>query len=354
MANSDIMFRILSIDGGGIRGIIPAKILALLEEELGRRDMSPHIYDYFDMICGTSTGGIIAIGLALGMSAGDILKLYIDNAEVIFPHKNLAKKSWRVACGKSFYDRKNLKKLVSEAYDKAAGASPARLGHSHTRLCIPVYNAHKGAMHVFKTCHHPELIREYQMPAVDIAMSTAAAPVYFDSYEFDFTFLDGSQKFSYSNIVDGGIMANNPTLIGYTEAIQALDVKPEDLAILSMGTGNNLLNDLPKTLSAKYWLYENKPLRLYDLISSAQADYTSNLMKFFQRGIGTSGEPKFIYDRLQYSFSNDNEVSMDDSAAQSLEHLENIGQEIYGQYATALIRTYFQDYKQPFEPCSKL
>ena len=348
------MFRILSIDGGGIRGIIPAKILALLEEELGRRDMSTNICDYFDMICGTSTGGIIAIGLGLSMSASDILKLYVDNAGIIFPHKNLINKSCRVLCDKSFYDRNVLKKLVSESYDKAASASPARLGHSHTRLCIPVYDAHKGAVHVFKTSHHPELIKEYQMPAVDVAMSTAAAPIYFDSYAFDFTFLDGSQNFSYSNIVDGGIMANNPTLIGYTEAIQVLEVKPEDLAILSLGTGNNLLNDLPKTLSAKYWLYEDKLLRLYDLISSAQADYTSNLMKFFQRGIGTSGEPKFIYDRLQHSFSNDNEISMDDSAAKSLEHLEYIGQELYGQYATSLLRKYFQDYKQPFVPYRNL
>lgn len=154
------MFRILSIDGGGIRGIIPAKILALLEEELGRRGMSPHIYDYFDMICGTSTGGIIAIGLGLGMSAGDILKLYVDNAGIIFPHKNLATKTCRIACGKSFYKRDVLKKLVSMVYDNAAGVSPARLGHSHTRLCIPVYDAHKGAMHVFKTSHHPELISQ--------------------------------------------------------------------------------------------------------------------------------------------------------------------------------------------------
>lgn len=348
------MFRILSIDGGGIRGIIPAKILALLEEELGRRGMSTHIYDYFDMICGTSTGGIIAVGLGLGMSAGDILKLYVDNAEIIFPHKNRLNKSCRVLFSKSFYNRSILKKLVSESYDKAAGASPARLGHSHTRLCIPVYDAHKGAMHVFKTSHHPELIREYQMPAVDVAMSTAAAPVYFDSYGFEYCPINGGQKMTYSNIIDGGIMANNPTLIGYTEAVQSLKIPVGDLAILSLGTGTNLLSDLPKTLTAKYWLYENKRFRLYDLISSAQADYTSNLMKFYQRGIGNSGTPMFIYDRLQHSFSDDDEVDMDDSSLRSLKHLENIGQELYGDYATSLLNTYFQGTKIPFEPCSRL
>lgn len=348
------MFRILSIDGGGIRGIIPAKILALLEEELGRRGKTPRICDYFDMICGTSTGGIIAVGLGLGMTASDILKLYIDNAEAIFPQKSWRKKVLNIARGKSLYDREILKSLIEEAYNNAAGTKPARLGHSHTRLCIPVYDAHKGAMHAFKTSHHPELIREYQMPAVDVALSTAAAPVYFDSYEFDYNSITGGQRMSYSNIIDGGIMANNPTLIGYTEAVQALKVPVNELAILSLGTGNNLLSDLPKRLSAKYWLYENKRFRLYDLISSAQADYTSNLMKFYQRGIGMSGTQMFIYDRLQHSFSNDDEVGMDDSTPQALKHLENIGQEMYGDNATILLDRYFQHTKEPFEPCSKL
>ena len=348
------MFRILSIDGGGIRGIIPAKILALLEEELGRRGMSTNFYDYFDMMCGTSTGGIIAVGLGLGMSAGDILKLYIDNAESIFPHKSGGKKLCNIISGKPLYERDVLRSLITEAYDKAAGVTPARLGHSHTRLCIPVYDAHKGAMHVFKTSHHTELIRDYQIPAVDIALSTAAAPVYFDSYDFEYWPINGGQKMSYSNIIDGGIMANNPTLIGYTEAVQSLKVPVGELAILSLGTGNNLLSDLPKTLTAKYWLYEDMHFRLYDLISSAQTDYTSNLMKFYQRGIGNSESPLFIYDRLQHSFNNDDEVGMDDSAPQSLKHLENIGQELYGDHATALLSTYFQKVKEPFKPYSKL
>lgn len=70
------MFKILSIDGGGIRGIIPAKILSLIEEKLNQEGKENQICDYFDLICGTSTGGIIAIGLALGMRASDILSLY--------------------------------------------------------------------------------------------------------------------------------------------------------------------------------------------------------------------------------------------------------------------------------------
>lgn len=349
------MFRILSIDGGGIRGIIPAKILAMLEEELKRQNKSSHIYDYFDLICGTSTGGIIAIGLGLGMSASDILDLYLDNAASIFPKKRFLKKLCLIKRGKSFYERDCLKNLVKQSYDKAVGETPARLGHSHTRLCIPAYDAYKGAMRVFKTSHHSDLIRDYQMPAVDVAMSTAAAPVFFDSYQYQYTPLNGNQPMFYSNLVDGGIMANNPALIGYIEAVCSLNAKPEEIAILSLGTGNNLLSDFPKPLSAKYWLYENKHLlRLIDLISSAQDDYTINLMKFLQRGIGPSGAQQFIYDRLQHPFCNDEDISMDESAPDKLKHLENIGQELYGDHAAALLKTYFQDVKQPFVPYSKL
>lgn len=82
-------FKILSIDGGGIRGMMPARLLSELEDELTREGKNPRLCDYFDLICGTSTGGIIALGLALGMPAQDVLKLYRDNASNIFKKKTL-------------------------------------------------------------------------------------------------------------------------------------------------------------------------------------------------------------------------------------------------------------------------
>lgn len=91
-------FRILSIDGGGIRGIIPAKGLALLECELSKRKMPANICDYFDLICGTSTGAILAIGLALGISAQKMLDLYLKHAKEIFPHQNILKQGFKILC----------------------------------------------------------------------------------------------------------------------------------------------------------------------------------------------------------------------------------------------------------------
>ena len=79
------MRRILSIDGGGIKGVFPAAFLATLEEATGLR-----IADYFDLIVGTSTGGIIAIGLGLGFSGSDLLRFYEHYGPQIFPKRHFA------------------------------------------------------------------------------------------------------------------------------------------------------------------------------------------------------------------------------------------------------------------------
>ena len=350
------MFRILSIDGGGIRGIIPAKILSLVEDELRRQDKSTDLSDYFDLICGTSTGGIIAIALGLGLSPKTILQLYTSHAGEIFPKRTLKGMIARVIGGKSLYERDRLAQLLEQTYSGAVdGTTTVRLGHSKTRLCIPTYDANKGAMHVFKTSHHPQLLRDYQIPAHMVALATASAPIYFDSYDFEYTPQDGGEKMYYYSNIDGGIMANNPTLIGYTEAVQSLNIPVGEVAILSLGTGDHLFRDIPRTMNAKSWFYRKKRiLPLYDLISSAQADYTCNLMKFYQRGLGEGGQPQFVYERIQHNFEAEHVIAMDDSSRKSLLRLENIGQELYGDHSNTILTTFFGDVKDEFVPENKL
>ena len=344
------MFKILSIDGGGIRGIIPAKILALAEEELNRTGKAGRICDYFDLICGTSTGGIIAIGLALGMPASEILSFYLDNAGMIFPRQSSKTKLMKILLKQELYKRDGLKRLLSSAYDKYAEASPARLGHCKTRVCIPAYDAEVGMMHVFKTPHDPQLVRDYQIPACDIALSTAAAPVYFDSYDFAYTIKGDSKLLHYNCMIDGGIMANNPTLIGYTEAVHALNIPVEDIAILSLGTGNKMFKDKPQKMAGRYWLFKNMSIPLYDLISSAQADYTDNLMKFFQKGIGVGGNKRFIYHRLQKSFEKESVIDMDSSNKEELHLLEEMGQKLFTDNKQPLLQTFLNETKQGYQP----
>lgn len=349
------MFRILSIDGGGIRGIIPAKILSLVEDELRRQGKSTDISDYFDLICGTSTGGIIAIALGLGLSPKTILQLYTSHAGEIFPKRTLKAMIARVLKGKSLYERDSLAQLLEQTYSRAMEGATVRLGQSKTRLCIPSYDANKGAMHVFKTSHHPQLLRDYQIPAHMVALATASAPIYFDSYDFDYTPQDGGERMYYYSNIDGGIMANDPTLIGYTEAVHALNIPVGEVAILSLGTGDHLFRDIPRTMNAKSWFYHKKRfLPLYDLISSAQADYTCNLMKFFQCGLGEGGQPQFIYERIQHNFEAEHVIAMDDSSQKSLLRLENIGQELYGDHCNTILTTFFGNVKEEFVPENRL
>ena len=216
-------FRILSIDGGGIRGIIPAKGLSLIEAELLRQGKSPHIHDYFDLICGTSTGAILAIGLALGISAQRMLDLYLQHAKDIFPSKNAIITAFKIlAKGKSLYERDKLSRLIEETYKSAVLNETPRIGHCKTRVCIPTYDVSTGKIHVFKTSHHPQFDRDYQIPAHHAALASAAAPMYFNSYDFEYKLRGNNTKMNYYANVDGGVMANNPTLIGYVEAVKTL------------------------------------------------------------------------------------------------------------------------------------
>ncbi len=106
-------------------------------------------------------------------------------------------------------------------------------------------------------------------------------------------------------------------------------------------------------MAGRYWLYHNKSLPLYDLISSAQADYTDNLMKFYQKGLGTGGDVRFIYHRFQHSFENENNIGLDASDDISMNNMEHIGQNIFTDNM-ATIMSFFDCQKQPYIPLQKL
>lgn len=100
--------------------------------------------EYFDLICGTSTGGIIAIGLGLGMSAKEIHQLYEDNATQIFGSSNTRFIRYVKQIFFSKHSRTNLSQILENAFLKYSNDNDTRLGHSKTRLCIPSFNASEG------------------------------------------------------------------------------------------------------------------------------------------------------------------------------------------------------------------
>jgi patatin-like phospholipase/acyl hydrolase len=217
-------FRILSLDGGGIRGVFPAAFLGRLEEHLEHP-----IGHYFDLIAGTSTGGIIAIGLGLGLSAADILKLYVEQGPAIFDQEHSAIGNWvrqRLRGIAHLLITKHSSEPLRRALEGVLGRQ--RLGESRTRLVIPAWHPVLERVYIYKTAHHPRLETDYRQPAIDAALATAAAP----------TFLKPHMTESSVELVDGGVWANNPIGVAAIEAIGMLGWPGDRLKILSIGTIN--------------------------------------------------------------------------------------------------------------------
>jgi patatin-like phospholipase/acyl hydrolase len=212
-------FRILSLDGGGIKGAFTASVVAALEEDAGKS-----MADYFDLITGTSTGGIIALGLGLGLPAKDIVAFYQQHGPTIFPCTSLVSR-WS-GFFRWLTGPKHSHQVLKAALKQVLG--DRKLGESKCRLVIPTYDANAGRIFLLKTAHHERFKYDYQAPMVDVALATAAAPTYFRAAPFP-----THQNASY---VDGGVWANCPALVGITEAVGFLNVPLEQIDVLSIGT----------------------------------------------------------------------------------------------------------------------
>lgn len=211
-------FKILSIDGGGILGILPCLILAEIEKRF--LDGEP-IGNHFDMIVGTSTGGIITLGLGQGKSAQEISKLYIERGRFIFPGNRLTRwlRGW---AGWAFtpYDRGNLEKELRREF------GDDHFGSSSIPTCIPSFDGRYGEPYVFKTPHHPDYKNDQYERLVDVGLSTAAAPTFF-----------AAVKRNGYVFADGGIWANNPAMIGVVDALACYDLDRTQIRLLSLGCG---------------------------------------------------------------------------------------------------------------------
>jgi patatin-like phospholipase/acyl hydrolase len=217
-------FKILSIDGGGIKGLYSSTILEHLEKKY-----NCSCSDYFDLLCGTSTGGLIALGLSLKIPASDISQIYEKHGHIIFPKQSKLKGLIR----QTFYHGKfsdiPLKGVLKETFgDKT-------ISESNNLLCIPSYTYTDARPWVFKFDHKEgKLDRDNKAKYVDVALATSAAPTYFPLAEIDY--------YDYKQFVDGGVWANNPSLIGLLEALTYFvgeNKEYDGIQILSISSLNN-------------------------------------------------------------------------------------------------------------------
>jgi uncharacterized protein len=214
-------FRILSIDGGGIRGVFPAAVLAELEKRfLGGSSIANH----FDMIAGTSTGGIIALALARGLTARQALNIYVERGDRIFPPASGFGKLPRMIrwIFKPKHDQSTLKDELLRIFgDKV-------LNDAVTRLVIPSFEGRYGEPFLYKTPHHPDYQKDRHKKFAHVALHTSAAPSYYPGVDDDGYIM-----------VDGGIWANNPVMNALVDALACFDLAREDVRILSLGTGES-------------------------------------------------------------------------------------------------------------------
>jgi uncharacterized protein len=217
----DRPFKILSLDGGGIRGVYAATILTLIEKEITAGEP---IAAYFDTIAGTSTGGIIALGLGLKKPASQIEKLYVEDGHLVFPERWRKRSIWRYLrhLRGSLHDHTELERLLYATFQDET------IGDSSARLVIPAFLSPKTQIAVLKTDHHEDFKKDYVMAAWEAARATSAAPTIFQGHSAgdDYVFLDG------------GVWANNPIMAAIVDTLSAYDVTREQIQIFSIGTGN--------------------------------------------------------------------------------------------------------------------
>lgn len=205
-------FQILSLDGGGLRGIFAAAVLAGLEEDLGIR-----IIDHFDLIAGTSTGGIVALALGLGLTPRQIVEFYTQLGPQVFRDRTRlrAVRHWF----RAKYDANPLHAALADVFGEH------NFGESTKRLVITSYNLGSDDVYLFRTPHLPQLKRDWRERAVNVALATTAAPTYLPGFPL-----------SGTRLVDGGVWANNPAMVALIEATGPLAVPMEQIRVFSLGT----------------------------------------------------------------------------------------------------------------------
>ena len=223
--NAGRPFRILCLDGGGIRGAYSAAALAYWEKAAPRP-----IVEHFDLIAGTSTGGLLAIGLGLGLTASDMLTFYREKGPEIFPSDRSLDAGWHAFRHwfTTKFDSAVLKDRLQSAFAGAPRGSKS-LDGSLCRLVIPSYNAEADQLHIWRTPHGSFSATHRGQDPVAAALATAAAPTYFDPVQTP-------GVVATITAIDGGVWANHPGLVAITEAVRYLQIPIERIEMLSIGT----------------------------------------------------------------------------------------------------------------------
>lgn len=314
-------FRILSIDGGGIRGIIPGKILAAVEKHLQKVKDDPdlRIADCFDMIAGTSTGGILScIYLADDPSnpgrprftAEEAVGLYLDRGDEVFDLSLWRRffNPWQIR------DEKYSADGIEEALDDYFGDTRLRALLKPT--LITAYDMRNRHAHFFRQHRAHEDRMDFLVK--DVARATSAAPTYFEPARVK------SMSGVPFTLIDGGLFANNPAMCAYAEARRREEFgnpTAKNMMILSLGTGE---------VKKRYFYKEYKDAGLLewatpllDIMMGGVAETTDYQMQKMFQAVKAPDQ----YLRINIELLDETTAAMDNATPENIARLSAIGQE---------------------------
>ncbi|XP_059454420.1 patatin-like protein 2 [Corylus avellana] len=332
---------VLSIDGGGIRGLIPGTILNFLESELQKLDgEDARIADYFDVIAGTSTGGIVTAMLTAPdennrplFAAKDIKDFYLNHCPKIFPQGAplfpYATKIMKALSGPK-YDGVHLHNIIREKLGSI------KLHQTLTNVVIPTFDISRLQPTIFSSY---EVKKNPSMDALlsDICISTSAAPTYFPTYYFETKDAEGKVLGKF-NLADGGVAANNPTLVAMGEVSKEMirgspdffPIKPMDYGrflVISLGTGSHKAEEKYNAPEAAKWgvlewLTNGGSTPIIDVYSEASADMVDVHLSVVFKAL--HGEKSYL--RIQDDTLNGIISSMDIATTENLDDLVEAGE----------------------------
>lgn len=303
--------RILSLDGGGIRGLVTCLWLAGVEQALAHA-RKPALIDNFDLLAGSSTGAMIACGLGIGLSPAQLAGLYRQHRHTIFP--GMPRRLWS-RLGRTFqqgisaprYDGRGLEQVLGEVFGDAT------LGDLSRPTLVMAYDTLGRKPVVFKSFkpgHASLRIR-------DVCRASAAAPTYFPAHGMTF---DGRLH----SLIDGGVVANNPTTCAIAEALRKDRGVNHcgDLVVLSVGSGE--LNRPIDLASAREWGALEWAIPIVDVLFDAGSDSVD----YIARQLVGDG-----YFRLQHELTIGLD-DLDDTSDTNLHALENLARDYLARPTT--------------------
>ncbi|MBD2043675.1 CBASS cGAMP-activated phospholipase [Microcoleus sp. FACHB-672] len=310
--------KVLAIDGGGIRGIIPAMVLAEIEARTQKR-----ISEMFDLIAGTSTGGLLALALTKPKKnsnqpqykATNLVRMYEEEGEIIFSPKTFARL-------RSLTDEKYPADGIEAVLEKYFGNT--RLSQALTEIIVPSYDIEQRRPHFFKS-RKAKNDYERDFPMRKVARATSAAPTYFEPLK-----LENHDLTDYYALIDGGVFANNPAMCAYVEA---KDTYPDatDFLVVSLGTGElstRLFYDHVKDWGLLQWA--QPILHVVFDGSSDTVDYQLRLL------LPALEEGTNRYYRFQTSLIGDVGDHLDDANPKNITGLKRLAQDMINKNDTLL------------------